>query len=69
MTLSEQIKILCVRSNISVSALARKIGQSPQVFNVKMKRESFTLKELKEMAEVVEATFERVFILFNEDKR
>ena len=32
MNLSEQIKVLCVRSNISVSELARRIGTSPQNF-------------------------------------
>ena len=31
MNLSEQIKVLCVRSNISVSELARRIGTSPQI--------------------------------------
>ena len=38
MNLSEQIKVLCVRSNISVSELARRIGTSPQNFNAKLKK-------------------------------
>ena len=42
MTISEQIKVLCVRSDISVAELARRIGTTPQNFNGKMKRESFT---------------------------
>ena len=40
MTISEQIKVLCVRSNISVAELARRMGTTPQNFNSKMKRES-----------------------------
>ena len=33
MTISEQIKVLCVRSDISVAELARRIGTTPQNFN------------------------------------
>mgnify|MGYP000131552624 CR=1 FL=1 len=32
MTISEQIKVLCVRSNISVAELARRVGTTPQKF-------------------------------------
>lgn len=46
MTISEQIKVLCVRSNISVAELARRLGTTPQNFNAKMKRESFTILDL-----------------------
>ena len=35
MTISEQIKVLCVRSDISVAELARRIGTTPQNFNGK----------------------------------
>ena len=45
MTISEQIKVLCVRSDISVAELARRIGTTPQNFNGKMKRESFILRQ------------------------
>ncbi len=65
MTISEQIKILCVRSNISVSELARRIGTSPQNFNAKLKRETFTVGDLERIAEAAECSFERKFILKN----
>jgi len=64
-SLSEQIKILCVRSNISSAELARRMGQSPQNFSAKLKRESFTISELEKMAEAVDAKFERNFVLHN----
>ena len=51
MTISEQIKVLCVRSNISVAELARRMGTTPQNFNSKMKRESFTISDLEYLAE------------------
>ena len=68
MNLSEQIRVLCVRSNISVSELARRVGTSPQNFNAKLKRETFTISELEEMAKAVNCTFERNFILGNGEK-
>lgn len=63
MATSEQIKILCVKLNISVSELARRCGKSPQAFSQKMKRESFTPAELKEIAATVKCRYESSFIL------
>ncbi len=68
MSISEQIKILCVRNNISMAELARRIGMSPQSLSGKMKRESFTISELEIIAEAVGATFVRNFVLFNGEK-
>lgn len=68
MTISEQIKVLCVRSNISVAELARRLGKSPQTFNAKMKRESFTIEELEIIADAVNAKFYRNFELSSGDK-
>ena len=63
MTISEQIKVLCVRSNISMAELARRIGVSPQSLSAKMKRESFTIFDLEEIAAAVGAEFIRKFAL------
>ena len=68
MTISEQIKVLCVRSDISVAELARRIGTTPQNFNGKMKRESFTIAELEDIAGAVNSSFERKFVLKNGEK-
>ena len=65
MTISEQIKVLCVRSNISLAELARRIGTSPQSLNAKMKRESFTVSDLDTIADAVGAKFIRKFELYN----
>lgn len=67
MTITEQIKILCIRSNISLSELARRIGKTPQALNAKMKRQSFTVDELNAIAEAVGAKFVRNFELPNGD--
>lgn len=63
MTITEQIKVLCVRQNISVAELARRLGKSPQSFNSKLKRESFSIAELDRIAMVTGSSFERYFIL------
>ena len=68
MKISEQIKVLCVRTNVSTAELARRLGQSPQNLNAKLKRESFTIAELERIAEAVDAKFERNFVLYNGEK-
>ena len=68
MTISKQIKVLCVRCNVSEAELARRLGKSPQSFNSKMKRESFTVDDLDKIAGVLGVRFNREFILTNGDK-
>ena len=65
MSLSEQIKILCIKLNISVSQLGRMTGSSPQAFSQKLKRESFTVDELKAIAEAAGCQYEGKFVLPN----
>jgi len=68
MTTAEQIKVLCVRMEISISELARRIGQSPQNFNAKLKRGTITEKELKKIADSMNITYEQSFTLPNGEK-
>ena len=63
LAVSEQIKILCIKLNISVSELARLYGTSPQAFSQKMKREGFTPADLKKVAEAAGCKYEGSFIL------
>lgn len=59
---SDMIKELCNKKNISVSELARRIGQTPQNFGKKLKRDTVSLEELKQIADVMEVIFEQSFI-------
>ena len=68
MTISEKIRILCVRAGISVAELARRTGKSPQNFNAKMKRGTFSVNELEQIADVVGCNYENHFIWVNGDK-
>ena len=63
MSMVEPIRIALVkRGNISESELARRIGISPQNFHNKMKRDNFTEKDLREIAEALELRLEISFI-------
>ena len=65
MTIEEQIKILCIRSGISVSELARRLGTTPQNFNGKMHRESLSVIDMERIAEATGTEFRREFVLKN----
>ena len=68
MSVSEQLKILCVKLGISVSELGRLSGKSPQAFSQKMKRESFTVDELKQIAAAAGCNYEGSFVIPNGEK-
>ncbi|WP_444659276.1 helix-turn-helix domain-containing protein [Caproiciproducens sp. R2] len=63
MTTSEQIKILCLRLGISVSELARQIGQTPQNFNTKLKRNTISQKEIDSICKIFNITHRQFFQL------
>ena len=65
MTISEEIRMLCGRFSISIAELARRTGQSPQNLNSKLKRGSFTIDELENIARATGTTFKRSFLLDN----
>ena len=65
MTTSEQIRVMCVRTGISLSELARRINLTPQNFIAKLKRNTVTQDELNQIAEVLGAIYEQYFVLPN----
>lgn len=68
MTTSDQIRVLCVRMGVSLSELARRLHQSPQNFNAKLKRNTVTQNELKEIASVLGVTYQQYFVLDNGER-
>lgn len=68
MTTAEQIKVLCVRMDISLSELARRIGQSPQNFSARLKRGTITDTELVKIADELNISYEQSFTLPNGEK-
>lgn len=63
MKTSDMIRQLCEQMNISISELARRLGQSPQNFGKKLKRETINLEELNAIADVMDVKFQQAFIL------
>ncbi|HBR30610.1 MAG TPA: XRE family transcriptional regulator [Clostridiales bacterium] len=68
MTTSEQIRVLCLRTGVSLSELARRINQTPQNFNAKLKRNTVTQEELNQIAYILGVTYEQYFVLSNGDQ-
>ena len=68
MTISDQIRVLCARLNISIAELARRTGQSPQNFNSKLKRCSFSIEDLEKIADATDTVFERYFVFDSGEK-
>lgn len=68
MNTSNLIKNLCKEKGISVAELARRIGQTPQNFNKKLKRETVSTEELMMIADELGVVFEQSYILENGEK-
>lgn len=61
--MSEKIKILLVKKNISAAKLAEMLNVTPQNLYNKFKRDNFSEKELNEIANVLGVKFEGFFKL------
>lgn len=68
MNTSNLIKELCKKKGISVSELARRIGQTPQNFSKKLKRETVSTEELMLIADELGVIFEQSYVLDNGEK-
>ena len=68
MRIDEQIKMLCVKSDLSLSEIGRRLNKTPQAFSQKMKRGNFTIDELNDIALVSGCKFECSFLFPNGDK-
>lgn len=68
MTTSDMIRELCEKKNISLAELARRIGQSPQNFNKKLKRGTVSFEEMMEIAETLDVRYEQAFVLPDGEK-
>ena len=68
MTTSDMIRELCEKQNISLAELCRRIGQTPQNFNKKLKRGTVSFEEMMEIAEAVGVRYEQAFVLPDGEK-
>lgn len=63
MTTSDMIRALCEKQNISLAELCRRIGQTPQNFNKKLKRGTVSFEEMMRIAEVLDVEYKQAFVL------
>lgn len=63
MTTSDMIRALCEKQNISLAELCRRIGQTPQNFNKKLKRGTVSFEEMMAIAEAMGVDYEQAFVL------
>jgi transcriptional regulator with XRE-family HTH domain len=68
MTTSDMIRQLCERMNISLAELCRRIGQTPQNFNKKLKRGTVSFEEMMIIATVLNVKYEQAFVLSDGEK-
>lgn len=63
MRIDEQIKIICVKNDLSMAEIARRLGITPQAFSQKIKRGTFSLDDLDDIATVTDCRLECNFVL------
>lgn len=68
MTTSDMIRQLCEKMNISLAELCRRIGQTPQNFNKKLKRGTVSFEEMVAIAEALGVGYEQAFVLPDGEK-
>lgn len=68
MTTSDMVRELCEKQKISLAELCRRIGQTPQNFNKKLKRETISFKEMMAIAEALNVRYEQSFVLPDGEK-
>lgn len=63
MAMAEKVKHLLIATHMQNKELAFKLGTSPSNLSGKLRRDNFSEKELREIAEACDAVFEGRFIL------
>ena len=63
MKTSDLVRELCKKQYISLAELSRRIGQTPQNLNKKLKRDTLSVDELKQIADAVRVDFDLGFVL------
>ena len=63
MKTSDLVRELCKKQHISLAELSRRIGQTPQNLNKKLKRDTPSVDELKQIADAVGVDFDLEFVL------
>lgn len=68
MTTSDMIRVLCEKQRISIAELCRRIGQTPQNFNKKLKRDTVSFEEMMAIANALNVEYKQAFIFPDGEK-
>ncbi|WP_028830064.1 DNA-binding protein [Proteocatella sphenisci] len=68
MRIDEQIKILCIKLDINISEIGRRLNKTPQAFSQKIKRGKFSIDDLLDIAMVTGCKLECSFVLPDGEK-
>lgn len=62
MIASDMVRELCKKQNTSLAELCRRIGQTPQNFNKKLKRGTISFEDMVLIADALGVYYEQAFI-------
>lgn len=68
MTTSDMVRELCEKQDISLAELCRRINQTPQNFNKKLKRGTVSFEEMMAIADALDVRYEQAFVLADGEK-
>lgn len=68
MAMTQKIKIILAKKQMTAVQLAKKLGTSPSNLYNKFKRDNFSEKELVEIAEAMGCKYEGFFFLDDDEK-
>lgn len=68
MRIDTQLKRLCVKSDISISEIGRRLNKTPQAFSQKIKRGNITIDDLLDIAMVSGCKLECNFVFPDGEK-
>lgn len=68
MRIDEQLKIICVKTDLSFSEIAKRLDKTPQAFCQKIKRGTFSIDDLADIALVTDCKLECSFVLPDGEK-
>ncbi len=68
MRIDEQLKILGIKTDMSLAEIGRRLDKSPQAFSQKIKRGNFSLDDLEDIAMATGCKLECAFLLPNGER-
>ncbi len=64
----DMVRELCEKKSISLAELCKRIGETPQNFNKKLKRGTVSFEEMMAIAAVLNVGYEQAFVLPNGER-